>query len=295
MVNRVHDAETVKLRGLTLADGSSPGPLIIKRTEQEFIDALLNQLASKDGLTRLTRNRVNPSIKGKPVRLYQPVHRVFNIAMLEIVCDRFGQPRLDPERIESAGLVVRREWDDPNPAKKSSIRDHRSGMQGWMQSKNILQGWVRFSSPENESLDPDPKFRRPEKRIGHPFIDQLLSATSYEPLKENETRLFVAPPEVSAATNKTILLINTGHPLGTERDTIPICPILDDAKQIAVTAGGTRSVPRRTEIDLSGCRYGLKISNQRLGRFEHFILMQPVVHRVQRSKNRWQVIRSIKL
>ena len=253
MVSRVHDAETVKLRGLTLADGSSSGPLIIKRTEQEFIDALLNQLASRDGVAQLAKNRVHTAIKGQPVRLYQPVHRVFNIAMLEIVCDRFGQPRLDPQQIESAGLVVRREWEEPNLAKNSSRRDNHSDMQGWMQSKSILQGWVRFSSPENESLDPDPKFRLPERRIGHPFIDQLLSATSYEPLKENEARLYLAPPEVCTATNKTILygLIPVTSSEQSETPDLNM-PVFSDESVSGhlpsyLRAGGTRQIPRAGE------------------------------------------------
>lgn len=37
-----------------------------------------------------------------------PVHRTFYVVCCEAVCDRLGQPALDPERIRSAGFVIRR-------------------------------------------------------------------------------------------------------------------------------------------------------------------------------------------
>jgi ferredoxin len=37
-----------------------------------------------------------------------PVHRTFYVVCCEAVCDRLGQPALDPSRIRSAGFVIRR-------------------------------------------------------------------------------------------------------------------------------------------------------------------------------------------
>jgi len=43
----------------------------------------------------------------KPV-LRLPLHRAFHLVSCEVVCDQFGKPALDPQRITSAGFVIRR-------------------------------------------------------------------------------------------------------------------------------------------------------------------------------------------
>jgi hypothetical protein len=243
MVVKTSCADQVILRGLTLANVISPGPAIVKRIDQDFIQSLLNQLAASDGLSKVAASRVNPALPGTVSRLYQPVHRVFNIALLEVACDQFGQPRLDPERIESAGLVIRRE-------RKDTTLNQRSRMEAWVQSANVFRGWTQFDSSESEDLDPDPKLRKPERRMGHPWIDQLLSASTREPLQENETRLFLAPPEVCKAANKTILfgLIPVTSSEQTEIPD-PNMPIFSDdviTKHLPsyLRAGGPRSIPQ---------------------------------------------------
>ncbi len=46
-----------------------------------------------------------PSVPGT---LYQPVARVVHVAMVQLACESVGYPRLDPKRVLSAGLVIRR-------------------------------------------------------------------------------------------------------------------------------------------------------------------------------------------
>ena len=43
----------------------------------------------------------------KPV-LRLPLHRAFHLVCCEVVCDQLGKPALDPQRITSAGFVIRR-------------------------------------------------------------------------------------------------------------------------------------------------------------------------------------------
>ncbi len=105
-MSNCHDCP-IYFRGLT-TPGADAGPTVLARTDQEFIQAVLDEIASRDGLTALGKS-VATMQPGEPVlKLFQPVHRTFNLVALEIGCDVTGQPRLDPARIESAGLVVRR-------------------------------------------------------------------------------------------------------------------------------------------------------------------------------------------
>lgn len=45
---------------------------------------------------------------GQQPVLRLPLHRAFHIVSCEVVCDRFGEPALDPQKISSAGFVIRR-------------------------------------------------------------------------------------------------------------------------------------------------------------------------------------------
>ena len=53
--------------------------------------------------TRLTTRDDNHVLK-----LYQPVHQILHVALVQAFCDTFGYPRLDAPKIDSSGLVVRR-------------------------------------------------------------------------------------------------------------------------------------------------------------------------------------------
>ena len=101
----VESAHPVLLRG-----PGSPGerrvpPLILKRTEADFIPGLLADLKAMKPARDLGLPDSGSALdyEGGRRRLFQPVHRVFNLAVLEIACDRPGYPRLDPRRFVSAG------------------------------------------------------------------------------------------------------------------------------------------------------------------------------------------------
>ena len=181
----------VILRGYhaALNDLSAP-PLLVKRLDQEFVPGVL------DGL----RRKVTPDALGKPasaedfrdgnLRLFQPVHRTFNLVVLEAVCRQPGFPRLDPRDIGSAGFIVRRRFGGKD--------------EGWLLRDDRVIGW---NEPNEPLLDPDPRQRRPRLNAGNPHINGKLARLheELEPPAERTAPLFIAPPEVCAEAGRTLL------------------------------------------------------------------------------------------
>jgi hypothetical protein len=126
--------------------------------------------------------------------LFQPIHRTFYVAILEAACETFGHPRLDPRKIDGAGLVIRR-------------RGPGGAIEGWRQVGATVRGWVVFRDGAEASQDPDPKRRPASQGAGHPEIDRRLALRrlSVEPLAESFSPLYVAAPRVCDATGRTLL------------------------------------------------------------------------------------------
>jgi hypothetical protein len=125
------------------------------------------------------------------VTLYQPVHRVLPVALLQLACNSIGNPRLDPTRVDSAGLVIRRVGTDGTPC-------------AWTRSaQGDFQWWPL--DPSHECDDPDPT-RRPRLYSGQPGLDQLLALQSLANAQaEVYTPAFVAAPDVCAAAGRTLV------------------------------------------------------------------------------------------
>ena len=196
-------ADPVIIRGLSIAGGSN-APTILKRTDQEFIPGILSELALGDGtradlgLRKAVSSVARDRDKAGLLRLYQPVHRTFHVALLEVSCDTFGRPRLDPQKIDSAGLVVRRIAAGPRGR----------AYEAWMQIEKRVRGWTRLNPLTNdEELDPDAARRPLELKTGNSEINRRLQLwkDSPAPLNESVTPLFIAPPEVCLNTRRTIL------------------------------------------------------------------------------------------
>lgn len=189
--------------GGLLPHGMVQSPTVLQRTDQEFIANLLDEMAGDDGVSIATAKRASARNKDGVLKLFQPVHRTFHIALVEAACDFNGQlPRLDAERIESAGLVVRRvAIDDSGRPLSPEV------LEGWMQAGKFLRGWVKLANKRQLDSDPDPARRRAELNAGHPEINRLLApfGNSLEPLAETSAPLFVVPPEVCAKARRTIL------------------------------------------------------------------------------------------
>jgi hypothetical protein len=179
------------VRGASFA-GVMSAPVILRRTDREFLNAILNGLKTADGRARLAQNVVATRDSSGVLKLYQPVHQIFHVALAEIYCDTFGGPRLDPAKIDSCGLVIRRISATPGV------------MERWSKAGDQIAGWVPCADDE---LEPDPARRRPRVTSGNAEIDRRLTlpVSAYDPYTENVAPAFPAPPDVCAAAKSTIL------------------------------------------------------------------------------------------
>jgi hypothetical protein len=172
-------------------------PLLVKRLEQEFIPAVLDGVRNKsdpDTLGKIVDPDLDPDPKIaalKALRLFQAVHRTFNIVLLEAVCDQPGSPRLNPRDIVSAGFVVRRLQTGGDD-------------EGWLLRNERVLGW---NAPLDPKLDPDPHQRRPRLNAGNPHVNGKLARVfqALEPPAERVSPLFVAPPDVCTEAGRTVL------------------------------------------------------------------------------------------
>jgi hypothetical protein len=191
------------IRGANLTQpiplAASTPPTILLRTDSKFIPAILDGLRSDSGRQALaqteirTQTSINVRDKDHVLKLFQPVHQIFNVALVQLMCDTFGSPRLDPRKIDSCGLVIRRMSDaDPNLLER------------WSKGDQIIQGWIPCS---DDDLDPDPTRRRPVATTGNGYIDGLMPIPSpmYAPFSESVAPMFVAPPAVCAVAKATVL------------------------------------------------------------------------------------------
>jgi hypothetical protein len=189
----------ILFRGLTFDAGSGrlrpsteSRPVLVERTDEDFVAAFLDELRSDEGRKRLARSVRNAGEPSKGLKLLQPVHRTFNLAVLEVACDIFGEPRLDPASIDSAGMVVRRR--NPTTGK----------LEGWMKLGGEVHGWLALDDPQK---DPDPARRGQPFKAGDAELSTRLQQTMGAPLpfEESVSLLFQAPPDICAATHRTVL------------------------------------------------------------------------------------------
>lgn len=222
--------------------GASPaaGPVILERTEQDFLPAVLDRLSREQGLSDVMKSVARNRDTNGVLKLFQPIHRTFHLALLDASCLTFGRPRLDPAKIAGAGLVVRR---ISTSDKGGEVRE------AWVQEDRHFRGWVSFPNAEQELRDPDPAFRRPELSVGHREINRLLAIHTGQAaaLREQEAPLFVAPPDICRATGRT-LLYGVIPVTSSEMSESPTFPVFTDKDLEGhlhryLTAGGPRPFP----------------------------------------------------
>lgn len=119
------------------------GTVLHRYLDAEFVPRFLQEAQSG----RLKRNadqawRAEDRFGGRSdyPTLRLPVHRAFYVASCEASCETFGLPALDPARIRSAGLVVRR-----GRAPGSALR--------WMLKEGVPIGWWAGDPGESEPCD----------------------------------------------------------------------------------------------------------------------------------------------
>lgn len=168
---------------------------LVQRTDEDFIAGVQADLATDEGNARLRSQA--PAKKDGALELFQPVHRAFTLALAEVFCKEPGFPRLDPAKIESAGLVVRRVRVLP--------ATDRSVVEAWMKSPDGKKRWTVLRTAEEKDRDPDPK-RRSKRTAGNAEIDRLLAAfLPADDAEEHVTSLFIAPRDLCSARKRTLL------------------------------------------------------------------------------------------
>ena len=207
-------AHGIVVRGPQVS-GVLAAPVILQRIEDDFIGAVLADLAEEHGLEEALKPEkvARARTPAGRLKLYQPIQRTFHVVLVETFCDVFGEPRLDPEQIESAGLVIRRcvRTREAQPKRGSTPAvpplDDVNRLEGWRQAGQKFRTWVPFGDRAEANLDPEPERRPPSLRSGHPRIDRELAryGASVDRLLETTVPLFVAPPDVCRALQRTVL------------------------------------------------------------------------------------------
>ena len=111
MVN--HD---VIVNGVNLSGATQRRPVVLQMNREDFPNAFLSDLANTpppapvrtSGRPTLSSTEALTTAPSVAATLFQPVTRVVHLALVQLACESVGYPRVDPKRVLSAGLVIRR-------------------------------------------------------------------------------------------------------------------------------------------------------------------------------------------
>jgi hypothetical protein len=174
---------------------TSAKPLLLQRSDDDFIEATLDDLRSPAGRQALAGQRAKATNRQGTLKLFQPVQRQFHLALIEAWCDVPGLPRIAAAKVESAGMVLRRVGAGNRP-------------EGWMRSKGRVRGWVPLARTGGDSADPGATRRLTHGLTGVADIDRQLTGLALQQpdklLNEDVIPLYVAPPDVCSEAGKTL-------------------------------------------------------------------------------------------
>lgn len=188
----------VIVQGVDLSGAEHKPPVILQMNDDDFPARFLQDLASPGRPQISSANVVN--VGAQP--LFQPVQRMVTVAMVDLCCTGLGHPRIDPTKVLSAGLVIRRIVRVPGQKKGTTYEDHNT-LSAWMRSASGRHQWVTL--PPNQELDdPDPA-QRPQLKSGQPELDRQLTAMYLSTAQtESTSPAFAAPPAACEAIGRTI-------------------------------------------------------------------------------------------
>lgn len=178
---------------------TSRSPVILERDDEDFVDAVLEELRTASGRAGLATSIATARTTDRVLKLYQPIQRRFHLALIDASCDTPGTPRIDPSRIDAAGMVLRR------------VRSERDGtrLEGWMRANGKLRGWLAVDRLGDTQADPVPAVRLAGRATRVAQIDRVLATRSAEDdssvLNEHVIPMFVAPPDVCAQAGRTLV------------------------------------------------------------------------------------------
>lgn len=201
--------ETI-LTGLRFTDAPALAePTILRFEEPDFVNVFFDELLAPDWRDRIAARVVTSGDDGV-LMVEQPVHRAFHLAVIDARCLTPGLPRLDPAKVASAGLVIRRQT--------------AAGPLGWMRRGKEVLGWkpvpadagpgagfdpyrANFLRPAPQALvyDPDATLRQ-DRKVGRNLVlrhaPPVLEAEAYT---EDVMTLVPVPPETCKAIGMTLL------------------------------------------------------------------------------------------
>jgi len=211
----------VAANGVQFSGATQMAPTILQMNREDFPAAFLQDLGtipqpnqvSTSAPTRISSAQAVSTSSASPATLFQPVSGVVHVALVQLNCEVVGSPRVDPTKVLSAGLVIRRV---PRINGTSQVSLPSSSAWPWMKNPTGQFGWIQPpAAAQNGSLqlppiwtaddDPDPT-QRPQLQSGRPDLDLLLANQSLtSALTESWTPAFVAAPAVCNAAQRTLV------------------------------------------------------------------------------------------
>lgn len=197
-MNHHHAITVAAPRNLAPPHSGRSAPWLLQRDDDDFIAAVMAELGSVPGRQKLQASRAAERDGLQQLKLFQPVQRRFHVALIEAWCETAGQPRIDPQRVDAAGLVLRRVRD----------RNGTRVLEGWMRADGVVRGWLPIEQLGDECADPTPAVRMASRDTGVVQIDRALRRLAgNDPntaLQEDVSPMFLAPPEVCSRAAQTL-------------------------------------------------------------------------------------------
>jgi hypothetical protein len=176
--------------------GGGGAALIVTARETSFLQAIFTDLRADDWQARLNARRGIRRGADGVLELGLPTHRHFQIVLMEAVCATPGFPRVDPAKLVSMGVMIRRE-------------ETSGSISGWLKDGPTPRGWLPVApgATNADEPDPDPAQRPAANDAVSRQLTVLLAMRrgAATPAAEDILPLFVAPPEVCAARGRTIV------------------------------------------------------------------------------------------
>ncbi len=212
----------ILVRGVDLNGNEQKPPVVLQMHDDDFPARFLRDLASpgKPPISTTTVLDRPPHWISQP--LYQPVQRMLNVALADLRCNSVGFPRVDPKRIISAGLVIRRLVRQPG-VNGGEVWDDESTLSAWMRNPKGQFGWIKLSK-DAEQMDPDPA-KQPQLSSGQAELDRQLTTQYLSTANtESTTPAFAAPPATCEALNRTVFYAVIPTASSEVSDTLPMQP-----------------------------------------------------------------------
>jgi hypothetical protein len=231
-------AHDLRVRGASWNNASQKAPLILQMKDEDFPARFLQDVLTQSIATTPQLSAISTAtVVAASQQLYQPVQRIVNVAMVQVSCNSVMFPRVDPTRIVSAGMVVRRVVRKRGLQK---VYEDHDRLAAWMKNAQGQWSWQKLAA-NTEDLDPDPTLR-PQLQSGDPVTDLALAAQALGVANtESTTPAFAAPPATCAAIGSTVLYGMVPTASSEVSDAPPRSPSITSSQLLSSLPGMLRS------------------------------------------------------